>query len=276
MECDGIRLRWINYCCYEIRLPDGKVILLDPCINTNREEIKDFRSEDFTGADYILLSHTHYDHTADLEYVAKKFHSKVFVGAMSAMAEAEASDLDLNQIYPVIPGDVYELPDFTLEVFRGKHTFLKKPGNTVEGWLRGEATEFPDKHRQANACGSVEYTDYLITTKENVRIFINGGGAYESAYFNALSTMKEKAPDIVIRQATSKYSIPEFAKVMNQFHCQVILPEHQDNFVKKTGMTCQEWAQALTEELKKLGSHTVVYAPEQYKWFEIYTGIRLV
>lgn len=33
MYIQGLKIRYINYACYEIVLPNGKVIVVDPCID---------------------------------------------------------------------------------------------------------------------------------------------------------------------------------------------------------------------------------------------------
>ena len=38
MNINGFKIRWINYACYEIVLPNGKVIVVDPCINYEKKE----------------------------------------------------------------------------------------------------------------------------------------------------------------------------------------------------------------------------------------------
>ena len=37
MLIPGIEFRYINYCCYEIVLPNGKEIVIDPCIDFKGE-----------------------------------------------------------------------------------------------------------------------------------------------------------------------------------------------------------------------------------------------
>ena len=184
MELAELKVRWINYCCYEMLLPNGKEILIDPCIDISGKR-QDFSPADFQGADYVLLSHTHGDHILDLKYIAEKFKPNIFVGSLSAYSLAKDLNLDLDEIFPVTPGEKFELPDFTLEVFRGKHTWLNREDNRVNTWIEKDNPDFPKTIAEANAVGSIEYMDYLITTKENLRIFITGGGPYEKFYFNA-------------------------------------------------------------------------------------------
>ena len=67
---------------HEIVLPNGKIVLVDPYFIDCKFE--NFTRDDVTGADYIILTHGHFDHDSDLGYLAKKFNAKVFCGVMTA------------------------------------------------------------------------------------------------------------------------------------------------------------------------------------------------
>ena len=45
MNTNPIKIRYVNYACYEIVLPNGKVIVIDPCI-------------DFTGNKQLAVMNT--------------------------------------------------------------------------------------------------------------------------------------------------------------------------------------------------------------------------
>ena len=269
MNTNPIKIRYVNYACYEIVLPNGKVIVIDPCIDFTGNK-KEFTVDDFSGADYILLSHTHFDHDMDLPYLAKKFDSKVFVGAMSTISELRYSDIPFDNIYPVYPNEKYELQDFTLEVFRGKHTFLGKDNRMSlrEGKKLNEY--FPENHNSSDVMGGIEYMDYMITTKENTRIFINGGGPNWMFYNNIFTTMKEKAPNIVFRQSSSKYTPEEFARTVDKFNAQLVFPLHQDGVARKTSFTIKEYTERVNEEFKRIGSSCLMVNPTPYKWVNVY------
>lgn len=272
MEINGLQIRYINYCCYEIILPNGKEIVIDPCIDFRNEST--FKRSDFKGADYILLSHTHYDHTMDLGYLAQKFNSKVFVGAMSCTSLLDYFDIDFDHVYPVTPGEVFEMEDFTLQVFRSKHTFMNQKDNVVSKRIQKPLGEFPEGHKMADIYGSLEYMDYLITTKENLRIFINGGGPNKFFYHNIEQTMKDHSPNIVFRQTSSKYTPEEFAHVVGGFHPQLVLPLHQDGIERKTDMTVQQWVDRVNAELDRMHSSTKMLNPEKYTWYKI--GMQII
>jgi len=265
---NGIRIRYINYACYEIQLPNKREIVIDPCIDFT-SKCTEFTRDDFQGADYILLSHTHYDHTMDLEYLAQKFQSKVFVGSMSCQAILESADIDFDHVYPVNPMETFEMEDFTLKVFRSKHTFMNNSENVMSKRLEKQLAGFPENHKMADIFGSIEYMDYLITTKENLRIFVSGGGPNKYFYSNVFDVMKECTPNIVIRQASSKYTPEEYAQTVNAFHPQLVLPLHQDGIGRKTAMTIDEYTDRANKELEKLHSSTRMLNPKQYQWYEI-------
>lgn len=271
-----LKLRWINYAGYELVLPNGKVIVIDPCINYEKKER--FTEDDYTGADYIILSHTHYDHTMDLGYLSKKFQSKVIVGQMSAKALAEYYEIDLDRIYPVLPMEEYEFEDFTLNIFRSKHTFFNREDNhNTIGHIKKAgrlAAEFPEKHMNCDINGGVEYLDYLITTKENYRIFIAGGSPHKYTYTNIYHTMKQYAPNLVFRQTSSKYTPEEFGELISDFGASIAFPLHQDGIARKMDISIQQYIDRANNRLKELGKSAVIINPEQFEWYEIETAVK--
>ena len=56
----SVKLRWLGYVCFEIVLPSGKVLVTDPYIDCSPTAPVNW--EEVTGADYIALTHGHYDH----------------------------------------------------------------------------------------------------------------------------------------------------------------------------------------------------------------------
>lgn len=272
----SIKLRWINYAGYEIVLPNGKVIVIDPCINY--KETEQFTVEDYTGADYILLSHTHYDHTKDLGYLAHKFQGKVIVNQAAAYAVAEYFDLDLDQLYPVLPQEIYDFKDFRLHIFRSKHTFFNKKdsSNTIK-YMKQQgqlSPEFPKEHLNCDIYGGIVYLDYLITTRENYRIFIAGGSPHKFTYTNIYDTMKEMSPNLVFRQTSSKYTPSEFGELIAQFGAELAFPLHQDGITRKMDISIQEYITQANIRLKELKPSAQIVNPERFKWYQIQTTVQ--
>ncbi len=282
MKINGLRFRYVNYACYEVILPNGKVIVVDPCIDMGdklpqeyRRKDVSFKNSDFTGADYIIISHTHEDHTLEVGYLAKKYKSKIIVGAMSALSFAEAYDLNTDQVYPCFPNEYFIFEDFKIEVFRGKHTF-NRAGQTIGQRINNPMHERENEYeRLASIYGSIEYCDYLITTNENVRIFICGGQPQWFYFTNVDDIVREKAPNIVIRQSSSKYTPEEFGRHMGFFGPQLVLPLHQDGLTRSPiDCTVDEWFERANSELKRINSSTRILNPEPFRWYTVYMGVQ--
>ena len=93
---NGIHLKWLNTAGFEIIMSNGKHILLDPFLtgNINGLSCWPVDLDAIEGCDYLLLSHIHFDHAADVEKIQKKFPNlKLFVGDLSADPLCEIHNL---------------------------------------------------------------------------------------------------------------------------------------------------------------------------------------
>jgi L-ascorbate metabolism protein UlaG (beta-lactamase superfamily) len=60
----SIKFRWLGTVCFEIVLPSGKVLIIDPYIDYSATA--PIKCKDVTGADYIALTHGDFDHVTDV------------------------------------------------------------------------------------------------------------------------------------------------------------------------------------------------------------------
>ncbi|RMG58461.1 MAG: metal-dependent hydrolase [Deltaproteobacteria bacterium] len=66
----GVRVKWLGHSGFQITSPEGKVILIDPWFEGNP---KAGAEKDALGkADYLLVTHDHFDHSGDALSVAQK------------------------------------------------------------------------------------------------------------------------------------------------------------------------------------------------------------
>lgn len=270
MKQNCLKIRWINYAGYEIILPNGKVVLIDPSLVFHQsEEVRKPLAEAFYthGADYIIISHVHGDHVNDIPTILEKYNPKIICSAQSAYYLMERYNIPTGNMYPVYPNETIEIDGMRLQTFHGKHKILApNPNAKFECEL----------DRRLQALGSIDYMDYCLTTKENVSMFISGGGLPELAFQNIDKDLMETRPNILFRQTTSKWTPEEFAHQLDKWHAQIVFPIHQDGLAKASGMSLEEYFDRTNKELERINSGTrVCNADRNDKWFTIDTCVTI-
>jgi len=82
-------------------------------------------NEHISSADYIFVHHTHFDHAADVPYIAKKTGAKV-IGTESLSNLLRAHGVPNNQIITVKGGEDYVFDNFSIKVLPSLHSALRK------------------------------------------------------------------------------------------------------------------------------------------------------
>lgn len=267
-QSENLKVRWFNDACYELKLPNGKGILIDPYINGSRYRVKSV--EDVEAADYILISHTHFDHVMDIGEVSQTFDSKIFAGNMSGMELAKYFDIPGYRMNLCSPGDVIFTEDFKLECFRAKHTKLgdfDRPSNWPEN-LKQE--NLKEEAAAMNLAGSYEYLNYLLTLPSGFRVLVWGGGAT----IDGISHAKEYRPDVSIAQLPRE-STDDIADLYGAIGGRVIFPHHHDTFLEM-GMEGMGRIEEVVEKTAERAPDTMVICPEKGKWYQIVTTVKLM
>jgi len=223
--------------------------------------LSDFHVDDITGADYILCTHTHYDHTSDIGYLAKKFGGKVFIGEMSIGLLSEYFDMDYANLYPVGNGEVFELEDLTIQAFRAKH--VGHPGHAFPS--RAASDRFGlEGYGGCDQVGWLELFDFVITTNNNFRFMIVTGIRVNQHIYTQARTLR---PNMVIRQTLGMPD--EYAGVMAPFGAQVYLPNHHENIGKTSGMPTEQYMEQTRRQLQQLDPYAAFISPEPYQWYDL-------
>lgn len=218
---NGIRLRWLNTAGFEIVMSNGRHILLDPFLSGDIGGLSCWPVEldSIENCEYLLLSHIHFDHGADVERIQKKFPGlKLFVGDLSADPLCTTQEIDCCRMYRVRPGEKYQFDDLTIEIFAGRHTEASK------GVYRKKTVKPDGSFDAAMWYGSLELQNYLLTLCDGTRILVWAGMTSEDQMYRFAGLN----PDIALMHVSPKQSFDEFARLTAAIGPKVIIPHHYD------------------------------------------------
>jgi len=262
-----VRIRWLTYACFEIQA-DGVSIVIDPYIGVSK--YTDLTAEAIEKTDYVLLSHTHFDHVTDIRYLMDKFGARVLCGQLSADSLTRWLDCNPMFVYPMNPGLELDFGACKIQALYGRHTSLRRDCNECLEYVKPVAFE------QAGMCGeasdemqrigSLEYTNFLITLNNGTRIVFYGGTDTPEA----VPILRGARPDILLTQFTSMNS-HDFSNFMAAIGPKYIIPHHMDS----------SWPQEEYEaRLERCGARLadkapgmVLITPEHGQWYEFSMGV---
>lgn len=216
---NGIKLRWLNTAGFEIVLPGGAHLLVDPWLDS--ATLYPLSLDEIERADYILLSHVHFDHAQDVGAVLAKFpKAKLFVGDLSVDPLCTEQHISLTNIYRVRSGEEYIFDDVKINVFAGRHT------ENAKGEYRPKV--FDDDSSSLKSLtgwyGSMELQNYLITAADGTRVLIWAGQTTADQKYR-LAGLK---PDIACMHLSPKQDPYDFADLVKTIGAQVVIPHHYD------------------------------------------------
>lgn|GEM_PF-840357 len=269
---------------HEIKMPNGKTLLIDPFWGFGKDpEGKGYfddglwghNPDEITGADYIILTHTHLDHDKEVAYYTEKYDSLVICPAMSAQAQLRYQKICCDNIFFAFPYEELSFKDLTVKVLPTKHCNLGMRYDPNKDIAERHGMK---GHKDCDDWGSIESNDYLITLKDGFQILLaNGRDLYTSTYLES----QKVCPDILIRQAEVKYedgenkgkmySPKDYAELCSRFRATLAMPTHYDSVCKKYGGI--EWLRnyyaEVAEEYEKLCPGSKFIFPEVWTWYSI-------
>lgn len=285
---NGIKLRWYNTAGFEIVMSNGKHILIDPFLSgmINGLSCYPFDLEQVEQCDYLILSHIHVDHAADVERIQKKFPDlRLFVGDLSADPLCQWQDIDCSRMYRVRPGELIQFSDLKIQVFSGRHTepkrgaFRKKNMDPQTGKLKLD-----------DWFGSLELQNYLLTTCDGTRILIWAGMTSEDQLYRFAGLQ----PDLALMHVSPKQSFDELGDLVKSINPKIIIPHHYDctevlfkaipaamqdiseenriKFIVNGVFDFDRYMSALEAACQEKNPSTVLLKPEHHRWYRFGFG----
>ena len=210
-----------------------------------------------TKADFILAHHSHFDHLADVPYIAKKTGAKV-IGTETTCNILRAYGIPTEQLYPVKGGEDYQFKNFSVRVLPSIHSALNDK-HYIDSRTYTEPPKAPLKVSEFIEGGSLMF---LARFKNHEVLTMGSMNFVERELFG-------QQPDILLagvnRSQLGLYKYNERLLAVTNYP-KYIIPTHWDNFRLPYGFSQQNGvAQKLIpfqEAVKKLSPDTKVIIPE--------------
>ena len=231
----GVNFTWFGTNGWEITF-GNKTILIDPWFNRfesgflqNKLKTDAVLPTDTTlidqhvsKADQILIGHGHWDHMADVPYIAKKTGAMV-IGSESHANLMRAAGVPEGKIVQVKGGEYMQFDGYTIEVFPSVHSM----GGTKKYAVPGHVVSVPST--PPTKLGDLPEGDtliYVLTIGGKYSIFLMSSGNYIE---RAIAGLR---PDVALIAPLFSNNTHAFTpRLVKALHYpKVVLPTHWDDF----------------------------------------------
>jgi len=211
-------------------------------------------------ANFVLVTHTHYDHVLDVPYIAAKTHATV-IGTESTENVLRAYSVPEELLITVRGGEDYEFGTFSLKVIPSIHSALDHK-HYFSSAKAPEGMKAPLTFKQVSLEGGT--LAYLVRFHGH-QILAFGGMNYIEREMQGLK------PDVVLLGAAgSRKEIYDYCgRLMRALQFpQLVLPTHWDNFFVPYGGSQQpaiDAIQSFVEEVRAASPKTKVIVPKHFE-----------
>lgn len=215
-------------------------------------------------ADFLLVTHTHYDHVLDVPYIARKTGA-VVIGTESTQNVMRAYGVPERNLLTVRGGEDYAFDSFSLKVVPSLHSALDHK-RYFSSAVAPPGLKEPLTLRQIHPEGGT--LAYLVRFFQT-QVLVFGSMNYIEREIDGLR------PDVVIAGAgQSRREIFRYTdRLMQLLHKPaLVLPTHWDNFLAPYGASQAPALDALktfADEVKAASSETRMLVPHYFEVIEI-------
>lgn len=259
-----MKIRWIDTSCFEIESDEGKRIVTDPYIDECPNH--PITSGEVGKMDYLLITHTHFDHITQLDSYFEEYRPKILSSPLTGMRLLEQFDLSGQCIYGMEDGEVLDFGDFAFTRIGGHHTIPnRKERHLVREsiLINGMNGVFPDTdtYKTLMYGGYHDFSNYYIETRDNTRILFWGG----TVGHEDIRKVRDLRPDVILMQIPSNppEEIAEFVKAVGASY---VIPHHQDTYLgaRDVDQMMEDFGKIITKENPQVRFLPLVPG----KWYE--------
>jgi L-ascorbate metabolism protein UlaG (beta-lactamase superfamily) len=229
LQTRGNRLTWLGHAAFRIDTPSGKVILVDPWIQTN--PMCPEANKKFERVDTMLITHGHFDHIADAVDLGKKFKPQI-VGIFELCLWLESKGVPSTSA--MNKGGTQKAGEIEVTMVNAIHSCGIKDGDEIV--YGGEA------------CG------YIIRLPGGLTVYHAG----DTALFGDMKLIGELyAPDIALLPIGDHYTMgpSEAAMAIRFLNVRHVIPMHFGTFPPLVGRP--EQVRQLTQDISGLEIHAL-------------------
>ncbi|MBE6123865.1 MAG: MBL fold metallo-hydrolase [Erysipelotrichaceae bacterium] len=282
-----VKIRWDGVNFYEFVLPNGKTIVMDPYFDDPNDAHNEFKytptdlpaGEYVNGADIIVLTHGHFDHTGNLAEVLDKYpNAHIILPEHTIPSVIVSQNIDYNSHYftEAGPHDRFEFDGVTLETCRSNHN-VGRAVNPLAG-KTGKLYEDENGNIDFFKIWKMVYERELInvkfTTAEGFTILLwnsqmgpDGRGFETRRYF-----YEDAQPDLFMYQVAGASfggnrrnpDCGPMGKFIASVKAKTALPEHQQHFSYDE---LDRMAEQFAEHCDEAGVETSFLTPESGVWY---------
>lgn len=266
----AFKFRWLNGQCFEIKLNNGKTLITDPWFSgtdrLGRVCPTGFSIDDIDACDYILLNHTHGDHTANISELVEKFHPTLISHSSTIMELAHNFNIPVTSLYPVDFEGTYLFDGFTLDTYHGTHY----PSKVDYQGFSDKFGQLPGSV-ELNAMGSAFNVNYVITTDQGMKVLFMGAnddGMTEKLRGN-------KKPNLVLHNHTLPSAIKDetvakdFAEWFAKFDGQLMVPMHYEAWITDDPEFAEQVMTDMDKILEEKGKVGRIAPMKRTEWYSL-------
>lgn len=258
-----MRLRWIDTSCFEIETDQGKRIVSDPYIDECPNH--PIGSDEVGAMDYIVISHTHFDHISQLDQYFEKYRPKIFAGPIAGLHLLNLLDLSGQCMYDMDDREMLDFGDTRILRLSGRHSV---PGRASRHLVRESkvidefTSAFPISGEYIDLMkeGFYEFSNFLIETADNTSILLWGGGVTD----DQIEKARGLHPDIILMQVPSNPPA-QIGKLVSVCGASYVMPHHHDTYFGKRDMNAM--MKELEDAIKEKAPGVVFIDPVPGKWY---------
>ena len=234
----GVNLKWLGVDGWEITFA-RKTVLLDPWLSRTPGGLfsrpfdptrflatpltleRALIDQHVSRADLILIGHGHYDHIADVPYIAQQTGATV-IGTESHVNMLRAYGMPEGKLVACKGGEFMQFDGYTIEVFPSLHSLPP----TMKVPIPGRFTSVPAVPRTIGDMPEGDALAYILTIGDSFSIFLMSSANFVE---RAIAGLR---PDAALVAPLSRKQVHDFTpRLLHALNYpRVILPTHWDNW----------------------------------------------